>query len=99
MPHSHRRRSAIVFVAAQMESMTPMAKRPLHVLLLEDQSDDELLLRRNLSEEYELTLERVASAAGMRQALATGEWDIIVPDYEMPSFTARDALQILHEDG
>jgi signal transduction histidine kinase len=85
--------------AAHMESMTSTTKRPLRVLLLEDQSDDELLLRRSLSDGYELTVERVDSAAAMRRALATHEWDMIVSDYEMPSFTALDALKILHEDG
>jgi signal transduction histidine kinase len=75
-------------------------RRPLHVLLIEDQEDDELLLRRRLSEAYDLTLERVDTADGMRRALAASQqWDVVVSDYSMPSFTALDALRILHEDG
>ncbi len=75
-------------------------RRPLHVLLIEDQEDDELLLRRRLSEAFDLTLERVDTADGMRHALAASQqWDVVVSDYSMPSFSALDALRILHEDG
>jgi len=68
--------------------------------LLEDRADDECLLRHNLGETYDLTMTRVDSAAATRRALAAPDaWDVIVSDFDMPSFTAIDALHILHEDG
>jgi len=80
--------------------MTSTAKRPLCVLLLEDQDADEALLRRYLSQGFDLTMVRADSAEGLRRALASPSgWDIVVSDYSMPSFTALDALQIVREDG
>jgi signal transduction histidine kinase len=80
--------------------MTSTAKRPLCVLLLEDQDADEALIRRHLSQRFDLTMVRVDSAEGLRRALASpSSWDIVVSDYSMPSFTALDALQIVREDG
>jgi signal transduction histidine kinase len=80
--------------------MPSRQKRQLCVLLVEDREDDELLLRRSLSEVFDLKMQRVDNAAAMRQALAASpDWDIVVSDYAMPSFTALDALRIVHEDG
>jgi signal transduction histidine kinase len=80
--------------------MPSRQKRQLRVLLVEDREDDELLLRRSLGEVFNLTMQRVDNAAAMRQALAASpDWDIVVSDYAMPSFTALDALRIVHEDG
>src|SRR5437762_2057741 len=80
--------------------MTSTHKPPLHLLLLEDQDADAALLTRNISQTFDLSMERADSAAGMRRLLATpDDWDIIVSDYSMPSFTALDALQILCDDG
>jgi signal transduction histidine kinase len=80
--------------------MTSSAKRPVRLLLLEDQDADEALLRRNLSQTFALTMERVQTADGLRRALASSvEWDIVISDYSMPSFTALDALEIVKEDG
>jgi len=80
--------------------MTSTQKRPLHVLLLEDEDADAALLRRNLSQTFCVTMERIETAASMRRALVTTpDWDIVISDYSMPSFTALDALQILNEDG
>src|SRR5438093_8073985 len=83
-----------------MRTHPSQQRRPLRVLLLEDRPDDECLLRHNLGETYDLTMTRVDSAAAMRRALAAPDaWDVIVSDFDMPSFTAIDALHILHEDG
>src|SRR5712671_777664 len=80
--------------------MTSIQKRPLHVLLLEDQDPDAALVLRNLSQTFDVTMEHVESGDGMRRALVTTpDWDIVISDYSMPSFTALDALQILNEDG
>jgi signal transduction histidine kinase len=81
-------------------SMTSTGKKPLRVLLAEDRGDDEILLWRHLNEAFDLTMQRVDSADGMRRALAASpDLDIVISDYAMPSFTALDALRILHEDG
>ena len=80
--------------------MTSSRKRPVRALLLEDQDPDEALLRRNLNQAFDLTLERVQSADGLRRALASSaDWDLVISDYSMPSFTALDALEIVNADG
>jgi len=83
-----------------MRAHPSQQRRPLRVLLLEDRADDEALVRHNLSETHDLTMTRVDSAVAMRRALAGPDaWDVIVSDFDMPGFTALDALHILHEDG
>jgi signal transduction histidine kinase len=68
--------------------------------LLEDQDADEALLRRNLNQAFDLAMERVQSADNLRGALASSaDWDLVISDYSMPSFTALDALEIVREDG
>jgi len=73
---------------------------PIKVLFLEDMEDD-MYLEKLALEEGGFTVEytRVQSERGMRDALASGTWDIIISDYSMPSFTALDALQVYAEIG
>ena len=85
-----------------MASSSPSSsrKRPVRVLLLEDQDTDAALVRRNLSQSFDLAMERLQSAEGLRRALASSaDWDIVISDYSMPSFTALDALEIVQQDG
>jgi PAS domain S-box-containing protein len=74
--------------------------KPLKVLLVEDSEEDSLLLLRELVRGgYQPTHRRVQTAFDMRQALLYERWDMILSDYQMPSFTAPKALEILHETG
>lgn len=72
--------------------------RPLRVLNIEDSERDVELLRRHLSRAgYEVTIARFDTADGMRSALKTERWDVILCDYSMPRFNALQALAILKE--
>jgi signal transduction histidine kinase len=74
--------------------------RKLHLLIVEDSEDDCLLVvyalrRAGLSCEYE----RIHSAKCFREALQTSEWDVIISDYNLPDFSAPEALEILNQAG
>ena len=72
----------------------------LRVLVVEDWEDDAVLIARALRRGgYDLTFERVDTAAAMRAALAQGEWDVVIADYAMPRFNGLDALTLLQESG
>ena len=72
-----------------------MSKK-LRVLNIEDSERDVELIRRHLSRAgFTLSCERVETASGMREVLATGEWDVILCDYSMPQFSALGALEVL----
>jgi two-component system cell cycle sensor histidine kinase/response regulator CckA len=74
--------------------------RLLRVLHVEDSEDDALLLQRRLRQDgFELSYERVETAAAMRAALGQQEWDIVLSDYAMPHFSTDGALAVLRESG
>jgi hypothetical protein len=74
--------------------------RSLRVLLVEDSEDDAQLVVHELEREgYEITFERVDTIAAMRAALEGREWDLVVSDFSLPSFTAMDSLNVLHDTG
>jgi PAS domain S-box-containing protein len=66
--------------------------------MVEDSESDATLtlheLRRN---DYDVTFERVYTAAAMSDALDGKQWDIVLSDYSMPAFSAPDALKLLQE--
>jgi PAS domain S-box-containing protein len=76
-------------------------ERPLRVLLIEDYEEDALLLRRHLARAgYEVEARRVETAAELQSALAeSAEWDVVLADYTLPSFGARDALKMIQDTG
>jgi PAS domain S-box-containing protein len=70
----------------------------LRVLLVEDSEDDaELVLRALQRGGYEVTSERVQTAAAMSAALDRQPWDLIVSDYSMPEFDAPAAFRVFRE--
>jgi PAS domain S-box-containing protein len=75
-------------------------KHALSVLIVEDSEFDAQmtvsLLRKG---GYDVTCERVETAATMRAALATRPWDIVLADYNLPEFSATAALEVLQETG
>jgi DNA-binding NtrC family response regulator len=71
---------------------------PLRVLIIEDSESDADLVRYYLRKAgFELTWERVESAAEMQTALARQTWDIILSDYNLPGFDAPAALALLKQ--
>jgi DNA-binding NtrC family response regulator len=80
-------------------SASPPAKT-IRVLLAEDSEQDaELLLHELASGGYEVTAVRVETGEAMRTMLLTRTWDVVLSDYSMPTFSAPEALRVLHETG
>ena len=78
--------------------MTMMSRIPLHVLLVEDNDDDALLLNYELQRGgYNVTFERVQNAKDFTAALVRETWDVILSDYSLPTFNAPSALKIVQE--
>jgi PAS domain S-box-containing protein len=74
--------------------------KPLRALIVEDSQDDAELVVRDLeSRGYEVTHERVQAAAEMKSALERTEWDVVLSDYNMPTFSAMGALDVLNATG
>ena len=68
---------------------------PLRVLIIEDSEDDLMLVLRELRRGgFEPEYQQVEAAEAMSQALKE-EWDIILSDYSLPSFSAPAALKVL----
>ncbi|MBI2496633.1 MAG: response regulator [Opitutae bacterium] len=75
-------------------------KTSLRALLVEDSEDDAMLVVRQLRDSgYTVTWERVETAGTMRAALDRRTWDIVICDYQLPSFDGLAALRLLHEAG
>src|SRR4028118_1300952 len=71
---------------------------PLRVLIVEDSEDDAELLIYELEQGgYDLIHERVDTAVVMNAALDQQQWDIVIADYTLPSFSAPAALNLLKE--
>jgi PAS domain S-box-containing protein len=81
--------------------LTPLGqKQQLRVLMVEDSEFDAVLLLRHLqSNGYQTRHLRVASQAEMEKALASQEWDLVLCDYQLPSFGVLPALEILKRKG
>ncbi|MEZ4485035.1 MAG: histidine kinase dimerization/phospho-acceptor domain-containing protein [Syntrophotaleaceae bacterium] len=74
--------------------------KSLKVLIVEDCEDDVLLLTLRLRQGGQQVHTRwVDSAAALSQALTDEEWDVVLSDYSLPSFTAIDALFMLQKKG
>lgn len=73
--------------------------QPLRVLLIEDSDFDATLLIRMLGKGgYNLQHERVETAEQLRNALQR-DWDLVIADYNLPQFSAPDALEIVKKTG
>jgi PAS domain S-box-containing protein len=71
---------------------------PLRVLLVEDSADDATLVVHELRRHHPLLhVERVEDAPAMRAALDTGSWDVVLSDWQLPTFSGLGALQVLKE--
>jgi CheY-like chemotaxis protein len=72
----------------------------LRVLVVEDSPDDaEPTVAQLRRAGYRIEFERVEDAGGMRAALESKSWDLVLSDSSMPGFSARAALGVLKETG
>ena len=75
-----------------------MRDQHLRVLIVEDSVEDTFFIVRELQRGgFNLTFERVETAADMQTALKTGLWDLIISDYSMPMFSGPDALALYNQ--
>ena len=73
---------------------------PINLLLVEDNENDAALLVRELRKAgFDVTVERVQTAKEMQISLSNHDWDAIISDYKLPSFSAPKALEILKKSG
>lgn len=71
---------------------------PLRVLIVEDSVDDTFFIVRELQRNgFNVSFERVETAAGMQAALETGHWDLVISDYAMPLFGGPAALALFQQ--
>ncbi|HUK55142.1 MAG TPA: EAL domain-containing protein [Nitrospiria bacterium] len=74
--------------------------RPLRVLMVEDSEADALLVIRKLNQAgYDPIVKRVDTHAAMAKVLLDQAWDIVLCDYDLPKFSAPDALALVKKSG
>jgi signal transduction histidine kinase len=72
--------------------------KPIRVLVVEDSDDDVVLLLHELARGgYQPLHCKVETRAQMEQALTQSEWDLVVSDYSMPTFSGLEALAVLRQ--
>jgi PAS domain S-box-containing protein len=77
-----------------------MQPTPLRLLLVEDSETDEALILMHLARGgYDPRVSRVETAADFENALATSTWDLVIADYNLPSFSGFEALEIYQRSG
>jgi sigma-B regulation protein RsbU (phosphoserine phosphatase) len=70
--------------------------KPLQVLIIEDSEFDAWMLVNVLRQGgYAPAFQRVETAASLQAALQQQAWDIILADYNLPQFSAPEALKLL----
>jgi PAS domain S-box-containing protein len=78
----------------------PPAARRLRILLLEDDtSDAELETRALTTAGFEVVCDRVDDERNFAARLDTGAYDLILSDYNLPTFDGLRALQLLRARG
>ncbi len=77
-----------------------MGSAELHVLVVEDNEDDALLIVRQLEGEgWKIQYSRVDTGPAMAAAIEGHQWEAIISDYSLPNFNALAALDIAKEKG
>ena len=70
----------------------------LNVLIIEDNENDADLVIRHLEKANMAgRVRRVESADELKEALQSGQWDVVIADYSLPQFNALAALKIVRE--
>ena len=91
-------------ITDRFKTLTPVplpqaaGRAPVRILCVEDSdSDFELLQFALRAAGLAHTAIRVEDEAGMRGALAGGNWDAVISDHNLPSFSSAAALRVLRE--
>jgi len=84
--------------SAAAEKGTPVQQ--IRVLLVEDNlSDMELLLRALRRDGFDGEFDAVQTAEEFAQRIRTKSYDIVLADYNLPQWTGMEALEMLHQEG
>jgi DNA-binding response OmpR family regulator len=76
------------------------ALHPVKVLIVEDSSDDVLLITDALrSDGFEPSWKQVATSVETRVALKNESWDLVIADHRLPGFNALEAFQNYVDSG
>ena len=71
-------------------------KPPLRVLIVEDSEFDAQMMATLIRKSgYDVTSERVETSTALHAALTGKKWDVILSDYNLPEFSAPEALKIV----
>ncbi len=74
--------------------------KALNVIVVEDSEDDLILIEHYLKKAgYDLCSTQVETAAGLKEALADDQWQLVLCDHNMPTYSAPEALETLKESG
>jgi len=77
---------------------TPVAEKPLQVLVVDDEERDALRIVAELCRGgYDAAFERVQTGMGLLEALSRRRWDVIIADQTLLHFSALGVLDILHD--
>lgn len=72
--------------------------QPLRILCIEDSPQDFVLLERSLKKNFDLSaFKLIASEKELRLALSEEDWDLVLSDFNLPGFSALQALGIIKE--
>src|SRR5271157_986922 len=73
---------------------------PLRVLIVEDSEDDTALVVRELKRAgYDIEFKRVDSGEALMSLIVSQEWDLVISDFSMPTFSGTDALKLVRSMG
>jgi len=73
---------------------------PIRILCLEDDpSDAELMVSTLVRDGLDASITRVEARESFLEELRTGEYDLVLADYSLPSFDGISALQMLRQQG
>ena len=73
-----------------------MEERVIRALLVEDSEEDaQMILATLASGGFSVVSRRVETAEQMRVTLQSDEWNVVLSDFNLPSFSAIEALEIL----
>ncbi len=78
--------------------MNVVRKPSLRVLHVEDNSDDAMLVERALERHFNVQVVRVETSTEMEHALGTGQFDLVLCDFNLPQFSAESALTLTHQN-
>jgi len=77
---------------------SPLRKRPLRILFLEDNADDlDLCVRALTKANLEFQCDPVSALEEFAEKLRTQAYDVILADYQFAGWTGMDALQLVRQ--